>query len=191
MLIFLLKRKIPPDCFGHEAFLWSPWVQFGILVCKAFRQSYWCNLRSAQWQTHVALSGCFVESSRVPYPWFLATFLFSCLLQKWSLALWNDSARPASCPATFALFKALCPPALTPKASTFDPKMYLGDVMLPGMLPLWSDALKGILIWKHFEIQEGETCGITETSVLRPSATSSSSILLGRRLKLMSASFAK
>lgn len=90
----------------------------------------------------VPLSGCFVESSRVPCPWFLATFLFSCLLQKWSLALWNDSARPASCPATFALFKALCPPALTPKASTFDPKMYLGDVMLPGMLPLWKRCIE-------------------------------------------------
>lgn len=125
---------------------------------------------------------------------FWLLFLFSCLLQKWTLALWNDSARPVSCPATFALFKALCPPALTLKASTFDPKIYLGDVMLPGMLPLWSDALKENLIWKHFEIQEGETCGmsgITETSVLHPSATSSSSILLGRRLKLMSASFAK
>lgn len=49
-------------------------------------------------------------------------FMCPCPLQRWSPALWHDSAPPVSYPATSATSKAPCPPASTPKASTCDPQ---------------------------------------------------------------------
>lgn len=85
--------------------------------------------------------------------WLLS--LSHCSLQKWSLALWNDSALLGSYPATFAPSRAKFPPASTLKASTSDPKLRPGDIF-PSSWELWRYRAAGMLL---SEVLKGTSSG--------------------------------